>query len=120
MKTILSLFLALLLLSGCKTKEVIRYVPITNTVTKIDSFTILKTDSFREFTKGDTIYKERWRTLYKSRVQIKHDTLTKVIEVAKPYSVEKEVIKYKRDWIWYMGLFFVLGAGLFCIYAIFK
>ena len=124
MKTILSVILVLFLLIGCKTKEVIRYVdkpyPVTNTVVRIDSFTILKTDSFREYTKGDTLYRDNWKTLYKDRVRIQRDTLKIPFEVRVPFEVEKEVIKYKRDTVWWIGLSFIVGLLLFVLYKIIK
>ena len=120
MKTILSVILALFLLSGCKTKEVVRYVPINNTVIKIDSFIVLKTDSFREIRKGDTIYSDRWKTLYKESIRIQHDSIDKPYEVRVPYEVEKIVIQYKHDTVWWIGLSFIVGALLFGLYKIIK
>lgn len=124
MKTILSVILALFLLSGCKTNEVIQYVdkpyPITNTVVRIDSFTTLKTDSFREYVKGDTLYRDNWKTLYKDRVRIQRDTLKIPFEVRIPFEVEKEIIKYKHDTVWYVGLLFIICTLLFLLYKIIK
>lgn len=120
MKTILIVILALFLLGGCKTKEVIRYVDIPSVSVRIDSFTIQRTDSFREFTKGDTIYSYRWKTLFKDRVKIKMDTINIPFEVRVPFEVEKEVIKYKHDTVWYVGLLFIIGTLLFLLYKIIK
>jgi hypothetical protein len=124
MKTILSLFLTILLLSGCKTKEVIQYVDkpyaVTNTVVRIDSIEVLKTDSFREYIKGDTIYRDSWKTMYKDRIRIQRDTLKIPFDVRVPFEVEKEVIKYKHDAVWWIGLSFIVGLLLFMLYKIMK
>jgi hypothetical protein len=120
MKTILSIFLTLILLSGCKTKEVIKYIPINNTVTKIDSFTVLRTDSFVQTSKGDTIYRDRWRTLFTDRIKLRVDTLKVPYEVRTPFEVEKKVIEYKHDFIWYVGLLVIISTFIFLLYKIIK
>jgi hypothetical protein len=120
MKTILSLFVTLILLSGCKTKEMIRYVPINNTITRIDSFTTHKTDSFIQFQKGDTIYRDRWRTLFKQQIKIKSDSIYIPYEVRVDVPVDKVVIKYKHDTIWWIGLIVSIGGLLFLLYKIIK
>jgi hypothetical protein len=123
-KIILSVIFALFLLSGCKTKEVIQYVDkpyaVTNTVVRIDSIEVFKTDSFREYIKGDTIYRDSWKTLYKDRIRIQRDTLKIPFEVRVPFEVEKEIIKYKHDTVWWIGLSFIVGALLFGLYKIIK
>lgn len=120
MKTILSVILAIFLLGGCKTNEVVRYVPVKSVVYKIDSVEILKTDSFREYVKGDTLYRDRWRTLYKVHERVQHDSIDKPYEVRVPYEVEKIVIQYKHDTVWYIGITFIVGALLFGLYKIIK
>jgi hypothetical protein len=123
-KLILIAFTALFLLSGCKVKEVIRYVPTPPTiVTKIDSITVLRTDSFREYVKGDTLYQLRWKTLYSEKIKIQKDTLSIPFEVRVEVPVEKIVIKYKHDLLWWIGLLcfgIVIGIIGFKIYKVFK
>lgn len=104
-KLILIAFTALLLFSGCKVKEVIRYVPTPPTiVTKIDSITVLRTDSFREYLKNDTVYQLRWKTIYSEKIKIQKDTVSIPFEVRVEVPVEKIVIKYKHDLLWWIGL----------------
>jgi hypothetical protein len=120
MKTILSLFLTFFLLIGCKTKEVIRYVPVKSVVYKIDSVEILKTDSFREYVKGDTLYRDRWKTLYKVHERLQHDTINVPYEVRVDVPVDRPVIQYKHDAIWWIGLIVSIGGLLFLLYKIIK
>ena len=104
-KLILIAFTALLFLNGCKVKEVIRYVPTPPTiVTKIDSITVLRTDSFREYLKNDTVYQLRWKTIYSEKIKIQKDTVSIPFEVRVEVPVEKIVIKYKHDLLWWIGL----------------
>jgi hypothetical protein len=119
-KLILSLFLTLFLLSGCKTKEMIRYVPINSIVYKIDSVEILKTDSFREYVKGDTLYRDRWKTLYKFHERLQHDTIMVPYEVRVDVPVEKIIIKTQKDAVWWIGLIVSIGGLLFLLYKIIK
>ena len=120
MKTILTVFLAIILLSGCKTKEVIKYVDVPSIKLQIDSFTTHKTDSFVQFQKGDTLFRDRWRTLYKQQIKIKVDTIYKPYEVRVDVPVDKIVIQYKHDPIWWIGLIVSIGGFLFLLYKIIK
>ena len=120
MKTILTVFLAIILLSGCKTKEVIRYVDVPTIKLQIDSFTTYKTDSFVQFQKGDTLFRDRWRTMYKERIKIKSDSIYIPYEVRVDVPVDKIVIQYKHDTIWWIGLIVSVGLFLFTLYKIIK
>ena len=94
--------IALVLLTGCKTKE--RVV----TVEKVRTDTLLKLcntrdsiwlhDSIRVSEKGDTIRIERWHTKYVEREV--HDTLyqSKRDSVPVPYEVVREVAKPLTWW----------------------
>jgi len=107
-KLILSLFLAIIFFSGCKTKEVIRYVEIPKETIRIDSVTIERTDSFIQFSKKDTIYEQRFKTIYKDRIIIERDSIAVPFEVKVevPVEVIKEVNKFGfLDWI---GAFSIL------------
>jgi len=107
-RLILSLFLAIIFFSGCKTKEVIRYVEIPKETIRIDSVTIERTDSFIQFSKKDTIYEQRFKTIYKDRIRIERDSIAVPFEVKVevPVEVIKEVNKFGfLDWI---GAFSIL------------
>lgn len=94
--------IALVLLTGCKTKE--RVV----TVEKVRTDTLLKLcntrdsiwlhDSVRVSEKGDTIRIERWHTKYVEREV--HDTLyqSRHDSVPVPYEVVREVVKPLTWW----------------------
>lgn len=73
-------------------------------ITKIDSVTIIRTDSFIEFRKNDTIYQQKWKTLFKEKIKIQKDTVSVPHEVRVEVPIEKIVIKYKRDILWWIGL----------------
>ena len=75
---------------------------------RIDSVTIERTDSFIQFAKnGDTIYQQRFKTIYKDRIRIERDSIAVPFEVK--VEVPVEVIKVNKfgllDWI---GAFSIL------------
>lgn len=108
-KLILSLFLAIVLSSCVKTIEVVREVPVhvKEYIQRVDTFTQHTTDSVYIHQKGDTVFSEKFRTVYrdKIKIQIQRDSVPYVVEVTKTdVRVEKEEIPVKvRDWIWWVG-----------------
>ena len=108
-KLILSLFLALVLSSCVKTIETVREVPVTvrEYIQRVDTFTQHTTDSVYIHQKGDTVFSEKFRTVYRDKVkiQIQRDSVPYVVEVTKTdVRVEKEEIPVKvRDCIWWVG-----------------
>jgi len=107
---ILIAFAAILLLSGCKANELIKYIEIPKITTKIDSILIQRTDSFIQFSKNDTIYQSRWKTVFLDRVKIEKDTVSVPVKVLVDVPVEVEVLRYR--WFSYFD-FIILGLGLF-------
>ena len=85
----------------------IRYVEIPKETIRIDSVTIERTDSFIQFAKNDTIYQQRFKTIYKDRIRIERDSIAVPFEVK--VEVPVEVIKVNKfgllDWI---GTFSIL------------
>ena len=98
---------------GCSTKKVVsesdvQRVVVQRTDTLRDSVWVERThierDSVTVFQRGDTVYRDRWRTIYKDnargverdRVVIKHDT----IQVARDVVIERKPSRWaqmKRD-----------------------
>ena len=98
---------------GCSTKKVVsesdvQRVVVQRTDTLRDSVWVERThierDSVIVFQRGDTVYRDRWRTIYKDnargvereRVVIKHDT----IQVARDVVIERKPsrwVQMKRD-----------------------
>lgn len=109
MKPILTLFLAIIFSSCVKTIEVVREVPIPvkEYIHRVDTFTQHTTDSVYIHQKGDTVFSEKFRTVYrdKIKIQIQRDSVPYVVEVTKTdVRVEKEEVPVKmRDWIWWIG-----------------
>ena len=70
MKTILILFLATFLLVGCRTTEIVREVPVEvfRYVQRNDTLIVNTTDSVRIHEKGDTVFLERFKTVYRPLV----------------------------------------------------
>ena len=116
-KLILSLTIALFLLNGCKPTEriVIQTVEVPRIEIRIDSVLVQRTDSFVRYTKGDTIFFEKYKTLYRDRIKIQKDTVSKIIEV--PVEVEKikVVEKIRTDWIWWTGLASLAALLIFIV-----
>lgn len=111
MKKLLLIFLVFIAIS-CGTTKVVE-VPVEKIKTEyvdrqiIDTF--VKTDSTIIIDKGDTVFLEKYKYLYryinKTDTFIKIDTLTKTITV----EVTKEINKLKN---WQMGLMILGGIAL--------
>lgn len=111
-KLLVIIFLFLFLFISCGTTKIIE-VPIEKIKTEyvdrqiIDTF--VKTDSTIIIDKGDTVFLEKYKYLYryinKTDTLIKIDTLTKTVTV----EVTKEVNKLKN---WQMGLMILGGIAL--------
>ena len=106
-------FTIIIVTIGCSTKKVVsesdvQRVVVQRTDTLRDSVWVERThierDSVIVFQRGDTVYRDRWRTIYKDnargvereRVVIKHDT----IQVARDVVIERKPsqwVQMKRD-----------------------
>lgn len=91
-----------ILLSSCKTQyvpvETIKTEYITNTVHDSVYFETIKNDSIVIREKGDTIFVDRWHTLYQDRwrERLVTDTLIKVDSIQVPYPVEKKLSFWEK------------------------
>ena len=90
---------------------------IAKNIWRIDT-TIVK-DSVYFAVKGDTIYKERYNTLWK--IKVAHDTINKVVE--KPVevvrnSVKTETKEVNRIYWWQKVLMIIGGASLIYFLAL--
>lgn len=118
---ILALVVLALVLCSCKTRyitqteykevPVVLHDTVAKNIWRIDT-TIVK-DSVYFAIKGDTIYKERYNTLW--RIKVAHDTINKVVE--KPVevvrnSVKTETKEVNRLYWWQKVLMLVGGASL--------
>ena len=92
--------LVCLLISSCKTQyvpvETIKTEYITNTVHDSVYFETVKNDSIVIREKGDTIFVDRWHTLYQDRwrERLVTDTLIKIDSIQVPYPVEKKKLGF--------------------------
>lgn len=113
-KPILSLFLATFLLVGCRTIEIVREVPVevVKYVQRSDTLIMNTTDSVYIRQKGDTVYSEKFRTVYRDRVRVERDSIPYIVEITKTdVRVEKEEVPVKvRDWIWWIGAIGIIYA----------
>ena len=97
--------LAVLALSGCRTKYITvpeyhtEYIVRSDTVASVDS--VLLHDSVFVYNVGDTIvvnkvaYRDRVRNVYKTRT----DTIVKTDSVRVPYPVEKQLTKAQQRYV---------------------
>lgn len=127
---ILALVVLAIVLCSCKTKyitqteykevPVVMHDTVAQNIWRIDT-TIVK-DSVYFAIKGDTIYKERYNTLWK--IKVAHDTINKVVE--KPVEVLRTSIKTEekevnRLYWWQKVLMLIGGASLiYLIVQIYK
>ena len=104
-KPILSMFLATFLFGGCRTIEIVREVPVevVKYVQRSDTLIMNTTDSVYIRQKGDTVYSEKFRTVYRDRVRVQHDSVPYVVEITKTEIKEVEKQVKVRDWIWWVG-----------------
>lgn len=118
---ILALVVLALVLCSCKTRyitqteykevPVVLHDTVAKNIWRIDT-TIVK-DSVYFAIKGDTIYKERYNTLW--RIKVAHDTVNKVVE--KPvevvrHSVKTETKEVNHIYWWQKVLMLIGGASL--------
>ena len=127
---IIALVVLALVCCSCKTKyitqteykevPVVLYDTIAKNIWRIDT-TIVK-DSVYFAIKGDTIFKERYNTLWK--IKVAHDTINKVVE--KPVevlrtSIKTETKEVNRLYWWQKVLILIGGASLvYLIVQIYK
>ena len=94
-----------------KEVPVVMHDTVASNIWRIDT-TIVK-DSVYFAVKGDTIYKERYNTLWK--IKVAHDTINKVVE--KPVEVVRQSVKTEtkevnRLYWWQKVLMLIGGASL--------
>lgn len=116
---IIALVVLALVLCSCKTKyiteteykevPVVMHDTIAKNIWRIDT-TFVK-DSVYFAVKGDTIYKERYNTLWK--IKVYHDTISKVVE--KPVEVLRTSIKTETKEVnriyWWQKVLILLGCA---------
>lgn len=123
---ILALVMLAVVLCGCKTKyiteteykevPVVMHDTVAKNIWRIDT-TFVK-DSVYFAIKGDTVYKERYNTLWK--IKVAHDTINKVVE--KPVevfrnSVKTETKEVNRLYWWQKVLMIIGGASLMYLFV---
>lgn len=108
------MFLAIILSSCVKTIETIKEVPVevTKYVQRSDTLIVNTTDSVYIRQKGDTVFSEKFRTVYRDRVRVERDSVPYIVEITKTdVRVEKEEVPVKvRDWIWWIGAIGIIYA----------
>lgn len=92
-----------------------KYVPIENIrteyINKIEKDTLIVRDSILQKEKGDTVYIEKYKIIYKNKV--KNDTILRIdtIPIIQEVEVVKEINKLK-DW---QIILMVLGGGMVAV-----
>lgn len=102
---------------SCKAKEVIvNHTEYVDRV-KYDSIYTYKSDSVYIHQKGDTILIEKFKTLYRDKISIQHDSIFKTDSVVDVKYVDKiKVVEVKtRGLIWWSGLFSILAFVSFIV-----
>jgi PBP1b-binding outer membrane lipoprotein LpoB len=119
-KLILSVILATLLFSGCKTKEVVKYVDRVNETIKIDSIYQFLQDTMYLQKKGDTIYVNR----IKVRIDYKYKFLNKTdsfkISVKEYLTITKKIPVEKIKWYGYGDIFILAILVLIASFKIYR
>ena len=115
---IIFVLFAILTLISCKTRYVTEYqtveVPVIHTELRTDTVrdSVMQHDSVTIYTKGDTVFSEKYRyiTKWKERSKIVNntDTLTKIVEKPVPVEVEKKLSKWQKVKINLGGIVIIL------------
>ena len=103
--------LAVLSLAACKQ---VQYVPVETV--RLDSIyltqtlrdSIVRYDSVYVRDKGDTLYVERWKYLYRDKVRVDTMVSVRVDTLAVPYPVEKRLTRWEQ---------FRLDVGGYALFA---
>ena len=90
---ILTAVLATIFLVGCKPTERIIEVPVevTRYVQRSDTVQVYSTDSIYIRERNDTVWIEKYKTLYRDRIQVRVDTVPKVVKVTEKITLEKKI-----------------------------
>lgn len=97
-RKIILIFIVFILASCAGTKTI--YVPVQSV--KIENKDRIKSDSVHVLdsiyfaVKGDTVFKEKYRIVYKDRLQ--RDSIFKRDTIRVPYPVEKQIVTNKLNW----------------------
>ena len=87
------------MLAGCRQ---VRYVPVETV--RLDSIyltqtlrdSIVRYDSVYVRDRGDTLYVERWKYLYRDKVRVDTMVSVRVDTLSVPYPVERELTRWQR------------------------
>lgn len=118
--------LVTLLFSCTKTEYVTvpeyHFVDRNKTLTIHDSVFVGDTVFVREYTQGDSVYREKVKTRLVYKWRDRHDTVTVVKRdsVAKPVIVEKKTVEYKYQTHWYDSVCRVLTALSLVIFLVWR
>ena len=122
------LFLAVIILTCCKTTERVEYVPVETVKTEykdriVETYdSVHITDSVYVAVKGDTIlvykYRDRWK------LKLVHDTayVNRTDSIRIPYPVEKKLSKWEQFKVDYCGylMMVILAAFGYIIFRIIR
>lgn len=104
----IGIVVALCVLSGCRTTRIVE-VPVVHTeYIRHDSIvrdSIMQLDSVFVLVKGDTVYKEKYKYIYKDKLFILHDTVSSVDTLTVVKEVEKRLSPVQKAYI-SLGRFF--------------
>ena len=95
---LLAPFMCLFLLFGCKTK----YVPVESVRTEIEyrdrwqRDSIHVRDSIVIQSKGDTVFRDRWHTVYKDKLLRDTTYIYRTDSIQVPYPVERDLTWWQR------------------------
>jgi len=117
------IILLIIVLAGCKTTK---YVPVNSTWTEYKDREVLKVDTLIQRDsvyirdKGDTVFIEKYKYIYKNRDVLKTDTVKIETEKEVPYPVveTKEVNKLTKWQSWQIMSFrlIIIAALLYVLY----
>lgn len=119
-KLILSLFLATLMLFGCRTTEIVREVPVEviRHVQRSDTVTTVRTDSVFIRERNDTVWIEKYKTLYRDKITVRVDTVPTVVRLKETITVTE--IKKVRGVIWWSGIVALIALCVGIVYGLLR
>lgn len=107
------------LVPGCKPKEIIIHDIEYRYKTQIDSVNVYKHDSIRITQRGDTVYYQTFKTLYRDRIKLKTDSVDKYIrqQTTTTKYIEKPLKPWQKALI-NTGILSILLGIIFIIYKL--
>lgn len=120
---IVSLLAVIICCIVCMSCRSVKYVPVESVRTEIEYRDRMQRDSIHVhdsifmYAKGDTIFRDRWHTMYKDRLIRDTTYINKTDTIRVPYPVEKQLSRWQsiKLQLGEMAIWFIVGFVLYIV-----